>query len=484
MDKKDTSIIEIIEKMISEGESDERVIKTLRDFGVPEEKAQKLLRIAQADTFSILRREVKKIVEQQLEEEKPVLKKFIEEEAMQVADETRKQLTKAVISDLKEYEQDITGQSRTLQEQIKDDMAGVIGLSEKVKVKLNELGEAIKHIQSSRADLTTEEQKQMQSIKAQMGQLNETIKTLQTTKVEPKQLQPITEDIKQLQEMRTKMNQLAESLRQIQTKASMTPVEAKQVVVGETRQLQEQLQDTRGKLGQITEALKALQAKASMAPTEAKQAIAGETRQLQEQLHDTQNKLGQIADTIKAIQSKPTTDVKQVQEMRDRIGQLTNTIKDMQSTYDELKQQVSMEDIRQMQEMRAKIVHLTESLKQMQSRPTTTVSDNKPLQEMRTKLFELNEAVKLLQARPVVVQKTGFFRGAGGKRNLLSEILWAVGLIFGLANLYFLYNVFGKPLTVDSLIVMTVMALLTITLLFIATEMQPEAEVNLTTMRQ
>ncbi|PIN85371.1 MAG: hypothetical protein COV47_02420 [Candidatus Diapherotrites archaeon CG11_big_fil_rev_8_21_14_0_20_37_9] len=147
MAKLDVSIIEVIDKMVREGESEEKIIRTLKDLGVEPNKAKKLLLLGQADTFSLLKGEIKKIVRGEMEEEKPVLKKFIEEEAMGSADTMRQELTKAVISDLRVYEKDITGQSQTFQEQIQQNINRVNDLNERVKVKLNELGEAVRDVQ-------------------------------------------------------------------------------------------------------------------------------------------------------------------------------------------------------------------------------------------------------------------------------------------------------------------------------------------------
>ena len=144
---KETSIIEIIEKMVKEGESEDKIISTLKELGVEPEKAKKLLLLGQADTFALLKGEIKKIVAKELENEKPALEKFMQEEAVTSADSSRQQLTKAVISDLKEYEKDITGQSHTFEEQISGNIQKVNELNERVKGKLNELGEAVREIQ-------------------------------------------------------------------------------------------------------------------------------------------------------------------------------------------------------------------------------------------------------------------------------------------------------------------------------------------------
>ena len=147
MAKNEASIIEVIDKMVREGESEEKIIRTLKDLGVEPEKAKRLLLLGQADTFSLLKGEIKKIVEKEIEEEKPVMKKFIEEEAMSSAEGMRTELTKAVISDLKDYEKDITGQSKTFQEQIKDNIGRINELNDRVRTKLNELGEAVRQTQ-------------------------------------------------------------------------------------------------------------------------------------------------------------------------------------------------------------------------------------------------------------------------------------------------------------------------------------------------
>ncbi|MCH7902654.1 hypothetical protein IIC68_02790 [archaeon] len=147
MAKQDVSIIDIIQKMVREGETEDKIINTLKDLGVEPDKAKRLLLLGQADTFALLKGEIKKIVVQEIEEEKPVLKKFIQEEAIHSADASRQQLTKAVINDLKEYEKDITGQSKTFQEQINDNIRKVNDLNERVKGKLNELGEAVREVQ-------------------------------------------------------------------------------------------------------------------------------------------------------------------------------------------------------------------------------------------------------------------------------------------------------------------------------------------------
>ena len=146
-DKSDTSIIEIIQKMVKEGENEDKIIRTLKDLGVEPDKAKRLLLLGQADTFALLQSEIGKIVRTEMEKERPEMKKYIEESSGEVSEEIRQKITKAVIADLKQYEKDVTGQSKTFQEQIEETLRSVSSLSDRVRVKLNELGEAVRTVQ-------------------------------------------------------------------------------------------------------------------------------------------------------------------------------------------------------------------------------------------------------------------------------------------------------------------------------------------------
>ena len=146
-EKSEASIIEIIQKMVRDGESEEKIIQSLKTLGVAPDKAKRLLLLGQADTFALLRSEITKIVKQSIEEQRGQTERIIGEEAKKAADENRERLTKAVIADLRQYEKDVTGQSKTFEEQINETVHRVTDLSERVRVKLNELGEAVRTVQ-------------------------------------------------------------------------------------------------------------------------------------------------------------------------------------------------------------------------------------------------------------------------------------------------------------------------------------------------
>jgi len=144
---KESSIIEIIQEMVADGESEDKILGTLRDLGVPIEKAKRLLLVGQADTFALLRSEISKIVKSDLDLEKPRLTKYISEEAARATEGVRGKLEKQLIGDLQKYEKEITGQSQTFQEQSTENVKKIGELSERVRSQLNALGSQVDTVQ-------------------------------------------------------------------------------------------------------------------------------------------------------------------------------------------------------------------------------------------------------------------------------------------------------------------------------------------------
>ena len=85
-EKSEASIIQIIQKMVREGESEEKIIQSLKTLGVAPDKAKRLLLLGQADTFALLRSEITKIVKQSIEEQRGQTERIIGEEAKKAAD--------------------------------------------------------------------------------------------------------------------------------------------------------------------------------------------------------------------------------------------------------------------------------------------------------------------------------------------------------------------------------------------------------------
>lgn len=143
----ETSIIEIIQNMVRQGESEAAILKTLKELGVDPEQAKKLLLLGEADTFALLRGDIVKIVRENVQKEKTDLKNFINQEVKNQTSGSEQKVLKTVITDLQQYEKDIENQSKNFQEDMNENINRVSFLSERVKEKLNDLGSAVRQVQ-------------------------------------------------------------------------------------------------------------------------------------------------------------------------------------------------------------------------------------------------------------------------------------------------------------------------------------------------
>lgn len=92
----ETSIIEIIEKMVKEGRPQKEIIAELKALGIKEEQARKLLLLGEADTFALLKNEIRKIVKEDMQKEEELFRKLIveivREEEQKVEDSLSRQI--------------------------------------------------------------------------------------------------------------------------------------------------------------------------------------------------------------------------------------------------------------------------------------------------------------------------------------------------------------------------------------------------------
>ena len=75
-----SSVIEIIQQMVKSGESEERIMATLRDLGVKPEQAKQLLLMGQTNAFALLRNEISTMVQNQMVGEKTKFGDFVQGE--------------------------------------------------------------------------------------------------------------------------------------------------------------------------------------------------------------------------------------------------------------------------------------------------------------------------------------------------------------------------------------------------------------------
>ena len=98
-------IIETIQTMVSNGESEESILSTLKTMGVTEKQAKRLLLVGQAETFKAIENDISSIVQKELAKN---MKEHIKLLAQQ-ARETGKINKQLVLQEVKKYVQNISG---------------------------------------------------------------------------------------------------------------------------------------------------------------------------------------------------------------------------------------------------------------------------------------------------------------------------------------------------------------------------------------
>lgn len=140
------SIIEIIQTMVREGESEDKILQTLQQLGVEPQKAQRLLLLAQADTFALLRSEISKIVKQDVDAEKQNLNAFVQQQVQTAAQGATKGIADTVKKDLESYENQLSMQRRNFESQTSDTVTKFTDLAERIRVRVNELGKDVQQV--------------------------------------------------------------------------------------------------------------------------------------------------------------------------------------------------------------------------------------------------------------------------------------------------------------------------------------------------
>ncbi len=140
------NLLELVKKMKEKKASKEEIIQTLAGFGVSQKDAEKLLLLAEGSTYSLLRSEISKMVNEELEKSKAELKKFIEEEGKRQTSGLGSAIAKQVKVDIEEHEKRLLKKSSEFEKKISDTVAKVTELSDRVRVKLNDLAEQVSSV--------------------------------------------------------------------------------------------------------------------------------------------------------------------------------------------------------------------------------------------------------------------------------------------------------------------------------------------------
>jgi phosphotransferase system IIA component len=133
------SIIEIIQRMVQEGQPREKIVQTLHDLGVNEDQAKRLLLIAEADTFTLLKKEINSLVKGEVLGQKKDFEDLIRHDIKLIEEEEKLAVQQVAKTQLKDVEESIIKESRDFEDRINK----VINESQKtvslVKVALDSL---------------------------------------------------------------------------------------------------------------------------------------------------------------------------------------------------------------------------------------------------------------------------------------------------------------------------------------------------------
>ncbi len=129
---KESNIIKTIQDMLRAGESEESIIKALKEMGISEDQAKRLLGIAQADTLALLQAEIGKIVREQLENNMPMLQTHIDKEILKIREDI-----------LSIARSEVRGAIKELRTELKDDIKLLHDVAENQNTRLSSLEEKL-----------------------------------------------------------------------------------------------------------------------------------------------------------------------------------------------------------------------------------------------------------------------------------------------------------------------------------------------------
>lgn len=139
----DESIIEVIQKMVQEGQPREKIIGTLHDLGVNDDQAKKLLLIAEADTFTLLKKEINHLVKESFDEERKNFEEIIHADLQKIEDEEKGNVRSMALSELGNAKQQIIDESKNFEDKINKTISSSQKTVQMVKVALDTINEKI-----------------------------------------------------------------------------------------------------------------------------------------------------------------------------------------------------------------------------------------------------------------------------------------------------------------------------------------------------
>ena len=143
----DESIINVIQKMVQEGQPREKIVQTLRDLGVEEEQAKKLLLIAEADTFTLLRKEINTMVREEFAGQKSQFEDIIHSDLAKVEDEEKGKIRELAVAQLGDVRADVINEAKGFEERVNKTINSSQKTVSMVKIALDSINERIAQIE-------------------------------------------------------------------------------------------------------------------------------------------------------------------------------------------------------------------------------------------------------------------------------------------------------------------------------------------------
>ena len=141
------SIIEVIQKMVQEGQPQETILKTMYDLGVEEEQAKKLLLIAEADTFTLLKKEIGVLVKSEFEVQKQDFQKIIRADLEQIEANEKQQVREVAMEELGDAKQEIIEESKSFEGRVNKTISSSQKTVSMVKIALDSINERISEME-------------------------------------------------------------------------------------------------------------------------------------------------------------------------------------------------------------------------------------------------------------------------------------------------------------------------------------------------
>lgn len=132
VDDKKASIISIIQEMVQNNASESEIISTLINLGVSQDQAKRLLLIAQADTFTLLRSEIDSLVKKSVVDQSDFMKKDFSKFVDQMIEQKKESLKKEIEEEFLRNKLMNSAQQKQFQDSINDSVSKLAKLNEEV----------------------------------------------------------------------------------------------------------------------------------------------------------------------------------------------------------------------------------------------------------------------------------------------------------------------------------------------------------------